>query len=482
MEQSSFRWWAFWRRVQYGTGFAVVVALLVGSVYAKFFYESPQCFDGKQNGTETGVDCGGVCTRICTAEVVPPVVVWAKSFKVVDGQYNAVAYVENRNNSAAAPTVNYTLRLLKNGTELARRQGRTILPPGSTYPIFEGRITVPRGEEPTDTVLEIAPVDLWVPAAIGREQFKTTDISLTGADAEPRLRAVVENTRIESARGVEVVATIFDSEGTPLTASQTIVDELPGQTRKEVYFTWPKPIATTIRSCEVPSDVMIVLDRSGSMAADGGTPPEPLESAKKAAQAFVGLLQPRDTVGFVSYATTPSSPIESTLTPNRTLLQSAIAGVTMGTDGTQYTNMGDAFSVALAELTSARHRSDARKVIVFLTDGDVTRPVNPETGKLDREYAATYAKSSAEKAKEAGVIVYAIGFGDFLTAPSDAVARDTGLIKSFATSPETYFEAPSVADLDRVYQAIATSICEVGPARIEVIPKTDTAFQTVEPK
>lgn len=480
MDIAQVRWWAFWRRVQYGTGFSLMVFMLMGGVYAKFFYESPQCFDGKQNGTESGVDCGGMCTRICTAEVVPPVVVWAKSFKVVDGQYNAVAYVENRNNSAAAPTVNYTLRLLKDGKELARRQGKTILPPGSTYPVFEGRISVPRGEEPTETVLEIAPVDLWVPATEGREQFRTTDIALSSADSEPRLRAVVENTRIEAATGVEVVATIFDSEGTPLTASQTIVDSLPGQTRKEIYFTWPEPIATTIRSCEVPSDVMIVLDRSGSMAADGGTPPEPLESAKKAAQSFVGRLQPRDTVGFLSYATTPSSPIEQVLTPDRSVLVSAIEGVTMGTDGTQYTNMGDAFSTALAELTSSRHRDDARKVIVFLTDGDVTRPVNPETGRLDREYAANYANDAATRAKAAGVIVYAIGFGDFLSAQNDAVARDTQLIKNFATSPETYFEAPSVADLDRVYQTIATSICEVGPARIEIIPKTDTSFVSIE--
>lgn len=480
MDMAQVRWWAFWRRVQYGTGFSVLIFLLIGGVYAKFFYESPQCFDGKQNGTESGVDCGGSCTRICAAEVVPPVVVWAKSFKVIDGQYNAVAYVENRNNGAAAPAVKYTLRLLKNGTELARREGRTILPPGSTYPVFEGRISVPRGEEPTDTVLELAPVELWVPATQGREQFRTTDIALSGADSEPRLRAVIENTRIEGAAGVEVVATIFDSEGTPLTASQTIVDSLPGQTRKEIYFTWPEPIATTIRSCEVPSDVMMVLDRSGSMAADGGTPPEPLESAKKAAQDFVDRLQPRDTVGFLSYATTPSSPIEQFLTSDRAAIVGAIGGVTMGTDGTQYTNMGDAFSTALEELTSSRHRDDARKVLVFLTDGDVTRPVNPETGRLDREYAANYAKEAAAKAKAAGVIVYAIGFGDFLNAPSDAVSRDTALIKSFATSPETYFEAPSVEDLDRVYEAIATSICEVGPARIEIIPKTDTGFVSIE--
>lgn len=477
MATGKIRWWAFWRRVQYGTGFGMLVAVIVTGVYFGVFYESPQCFDGAKNGSETGVDCGGACTRICAAEVVPPRVVWAKSFRVVDGQYNAVAYIENRNQSAASPVVGYTFTLKQGSTTIAERTGRTVLPPGSTYPVFEGRIAVPPGASPTETVLTLAPVDVWVPAVVGRDQFRTTDITLSGADASPRLRAVVENTTITPAREVEVVATIFDAEGNPVTASQTLVDELPGQAEREVYFTWPEPIAKTVRTCEVPSDIMIVLDRSGSMAADGGTPPEPLESAKKAAQNFVQLLQPRDTFGFLSYATMPSSPIEQVLTPDRTAVSRAISGVAMGKDGTQYTNMGDAFNVALAELTSSRHRDDARKVIVFLTDGDVTRPVNPETGKADREYAAVYARASADRAKQAGVIVYAIGFGDFLTAPSGEVARDTELIKSLASSPDTYFEAPTVADLEGVYKQIATNICEVGPARIEIIPKTDSGFE-----
>lgn len=474
------RWWAFWRRVQYGSGFGLFVSLIVVGVYFGYFYESPQCFDGAQNGSETGVDCGGACTRICAAEVVAPRVVWAKSFRVVDGQYNAVAYIENRNRSAASPVVGYTFTLKQGSTTLAERTGRTVLPPGSTYPVFEGRIAVPSGSSPTETTLTLAPVDVWVPAVIGRDQFRTTDITLSGADASPRLRAVVENTTIAPARDVEVVATIFDAEGNPVTASQTLVDELPGQERREVYFTWPEPIAKTVRTCEIPSDIMIVLDRSGSMAADGGTPPEPLESAKKAAQNFVQLLQPRDTFGLLSYATMPSSPIEQALTPDRASISRAIAGVAMGKDGTQYTNMGDAFNVALAELTSVRHREDARKVIVFLTDGDVTRPVNPETGKADREYAAAYARVGADRAKAAGVIVYAIGFGDFLKAPSGEVARDTELIKSLASSPETYFEAPTVADLEAVYKKIATDICEVGPARIEIIPKTDSGFEPLQ--
>ena len=86
-----------------------------------------------------------------------------------------------------------------------------------------------------------------------------------------------------------------------------------------------------------------------------------------------------------------------------------------------------------------------------------------------------YIVDMAKKAKDADVTVYAIGFGDFLSQ-ADSVERDVSLIKGLASSEETYFEAPTVNDLQAVYKEIASEICEVGPARIEVITKTKTNF------
>jgi hypothetical protein len=141
--------------------------------------------------------------------------------------------------------------------------------------------------------------------------------------------------------------------------------------------------------------------------------------------------------------------------------------------------MGDAIAVAAGELRSARGRADARKVMVFMTDGDVTRPVNPQTGRPDRDYAAQYARDAAAAAREAGIIVYTIGFGNFAVSASPDVARDATLIRDLASSPEHYFAAPTAADLQSVYREIATDICEVGPARIEVIPKTADGITSV---
>lgn len=463
--------WAFWRQLQYGAGYLFIVLLLVVGVYYQYFHTPANCFDGVQNGNEQGVDCGGECLRICAFTVAPPVVLWAKSFAVTDGQYNAVAYIENRNLRAGTPTLRYTFRLLDNQGVITEKTGVTELPPNFTFPVFEGRIQT--GDRvPTETILILEDADLWLPAEYNRSQFRTISTNIRGVNARPRLDVVIENTEVTPVQDVNVVAVIFDSLGNPLTASQTFVESLAGRTQSDLVFTWPRPIATTIRSCDVPSDVMIVLDRSGSMAADGGDPPEPLESAKQAAAQFAELLRDRDQVGYFSYATLPSDPIEQSLVVAKNQAISSILTTRMGTDGTQYTNMGEAFRVAQAELLSSRAREEARKVIVILTDGDVTRPVNPETGERDIQYAANYAREAADEAKLAGITVYSIGFGDFFANVSDVIERDLDLIEDLASSPAQSFVAPTISQLQAVYRDIAEDICESGPARFDIIPRT----------
>ncbi len=473
---SRLRPWAFWRRLQYGTAFLSFWCLVGTASYFIYFYTPATCFDNMQNGAEQGVDCGGNCVRICAVSVIPPEIVWADSFRIIDGQYNAVAYIENKNSVAATPALAYTFRLLDKGSVIAERSGVTILPPNSVYPVFEGRILTQDGRVPTETTIEIEEADMWLPATVGRNQFKTLDTELLSTDTRPRLNVKIENTELTEARKVEVVSTIFNRAGKPVTASQTFIDIFSPRSTKDIVFTWPNSIAKTVRSCEVPSDIILVLDRSGSMAADGGTPPEPLESAKEAAKSFVKQIRSTDLVGFLSYATTPSSPIEQTLTSSLDEVTSAIEATKMGEDGVQYTNMGAAFSSAFAELVSPRHRDDARKVVIFLTDGDVTRPVNPATGLADREYAANFARTQAALAKEANVTVYTIGFGDFFSGKGEEVKRDIDLIRDLASDPSLYFEAPTIAELQAVYQEIANDLCEEGPTRIEIITKTSTNF------
>ena len=471
-----YRPWAIWRRIQYGVLYSLILMFLTLGVYYGFIYAAPTCFDGRQSGDQTGIDCGGSCVRICAHEVNPPSVEWTQSFPVTDNQYNAVAYVRNRNPDAGTPEQRYTFRFYDAGGNLiTERSGVTPLPPNSTFAIFEGRIDM-LNREVARTEITLEPADLWLPVTHGMEQFRTGNLSLRGADERPRLDATLENTLLDSVEEVAIVATIFDAAGNPLTASQTFVDRLVGRESRQVTFTWPEPIARTVRTCDVPSDIMMVLDRSGSMAADGGDPPEPLESTKRAAERFAGLAQPQDQVGYLSYATEPSDPIDQTLTRNISNVQEAIANTAIGTDGIQFTNMGAAFRAAAAELRGPRGRADARKVMVFLTDGDVTRPVNPETGQRDIAYARRYALDNAQAAKDLGITVYTIGFGDFFLEIEGVLDRDVDLIKELSSGPEYTFTAPSLAELDAVYAEIAEDICEDGPTRIDLLPVTGHNF------
>ena len=124
--------WAFWRRVQYGAGYLSLFMSLFTGVYFMYIYQAPTCFDFTQNGTEIGVDCGGGCTRICAFTVKPPSVLWAKSFEVIKGQYNAVGYVENKNIGAGTPAIGYTFKLFDETGLITERTGTTVLPPDST--------------------------------------------------------------------------------------------------------------------------------------------------------------------------------------------------------------------------------------------------------------------------------------------------------------------------------------------------------------
>ncbi len=472
-----YRPWAFWRRMQYGGGVAVFFIALFTAFYYAYLFEPASCFDGIQNQGEEGVDCGGPCVRICTASVEPPRIEWVQAFEIGSGQYNAAAYVTNPNVTAGTPELSYTFLFYDERDQLIKeRAGSTELPPNVTIPIFQGRIDS-RSRTIGRTEIRIESADLWLPVVRGRDQFAVLQTELLGAETQPRLNANIQNRDpAATAERVDLVATIFDSLGNPLTSSATFVENLSPNETRSTFFTWPNPIARTIRACEVPSDIMIILDRSGSMAADGGDPPEPLESTKRAAETFAMQTGARDRLGYLSYATTPSDPIDQELTNSSNAVVEAISRTRLGTDGTQFTDMGAAFRAAEEELRSERSRDGVRKVMVFLTDGDVTRPVNPETGQRDIPYARQYALDNAQASKDAGTTIYTIGFGDFFLEIDGVLDRDVGLIEELASSPDKTFTAPTLSDLERVYTEIAEDICEDGPTRIEVIPVTGADF------
>lgn len=450
--------WAMWRRMQYFTGFAVFFLIIGGWFYYANFYQSPTCFDGKQNAGEAGVDCGGGCVRICSFSVQEPTVKWSRAFRVTDGMYNAVGYVENTNREAASPEIKYKFTLLDAAGVIKEVSGTTILPPDGEYPIFEGRIAT-GSRVPTRTFLEIEPVEVWQPATAGREQFSVVSRELLGADARPRLDATLRNNELEEVKEVEVVATIFNAEGTALASSRTFVDNFAPRSDLELFFTWPEPIATTLRSCEVPTDVLVAIDVSGSMNNDQADPPEPLTSVKEAAARFINRLGENDQSGLVTFAS--GATLVNQLTTENGLVSTSVGAITIDPkEESGFTNTGEGLMAAANELTSPRHNENARKVMVILTDGLATAPG-------ETEEAEAFALEAAMLARGAGIDIYSIGLGESVKME---------FVSALSSTPEQSFQAISSGDVDRIYQTITSSLCEQGAAVIDIVPKSTSGF------
>lgn len=280
------------------------------------------------------------------------------------------------------------------------------------------------------------------------------------AGSSPRLNAVLENNALTPADRVEVVATIFDARGNALTSSRTFDDFAPRE-RREIVFTWPEPIAKTLRSCEVPTDVVLAIDLSGSMNNDQADPPEPISSVLDAAEAFVTRLQPADKVGVVTFATDATTDVA--LTTDKSIAAAEVAGLSIDPEEeTGSTNTGDALVAVKAEFASERHNPNARKVAVILTDGLATAPdEDPEE----------YALAEALTLREEEIEVYTIGLGEQVNME---------FVRALASEPHYAYQAISTEQVERIYREITGAICEDGAAIIDIVPKSDASFQSLQ--
>ncbi len=233
--------WATRRKLLYAS-FAML--LLIGAIVPLVWrtYPAPSCSDGKQNQGEQGIDCGGPCTRICSATTDPLRVVWTRPFTVSPGVASAAALVLNPNAKVGADSVAYRLRLYDDQNILiAERQGKTIVPANSQFPIFEGGIPV-GNRSPSRAFLEFMEEPNWrlwgeAPAlTLKNQQFMQSPSSL---------EADVVNPAVDTVRNVRAYAVIFDVGGNAIGASKTLIDRIPGGGATHAVFTWLTPFASS---------------------------------------------------------------------------------------------------------------------------------------------------------------------------------------------------------------------------------------------
>jgi len=188
-------------------------------------------------------------------------------------------------------------------------------------------------------------------------------------------------------------------------------------------------------------DVMLVMDRSGSMNDIDGSGKRKIDLAKNASKIFVDQLNmTRDRVGLVSFAT--DARLDCSLTNDANLIKDKIDALITG----GRTNIGGGISYSNEEFVNYG-RSDAVWVMILLSDGKANEPDN-------EEYARQYALDQAECAKileGKGVRIYTIGLGD----PEDL---DENLLKQIASEVSLYFHAPTAAELESIYLAISKDL------------------------
>ena len=246
--------WALQRQLLY-----IIILILIFSLLGFFFLSSvfskpPTCEDGKQNGGESGVDCGGLCKRACLAQVDEISILWARSFKVVPGRYNAVAYVENHNPSEAVSKINYRFRFAdENNVYIGKREGSTYIPPSGRFAIFEPGIDS-GNSVPVYTTFEFTETPEWIrisPEKMRDIRVTVSDINLTGEKESPALSAMIKNDSLFFLKDVDVVAILYGKDKNVVSASRTYLELLRPEESKDIHFTWPEPLPAEVVTKEI---------------------------------------------------------------------------------------------------------------------------------------------------------------------------------------------------------------------------------------
>ncbi len=219
----------------------VLLCIVGGFLAVPFFSQTPTCFDGRVNGNELGIDCGGDCALQCTQYTQDINITWQRSYQIVPGFYNAVAYLENQNFQAGTAQVSYKFRLYdKDRLLIAERDGITFLEPNRALVVFEQQIPV-GNSVPVYTTFDFTESVLFYKTDPRYQDLviSVTNQMLDTKDIKPRFSATLKNTSdIYSISEIDVYVVLYDDEDNAIQVGKTRLEALTPRQEKNIFIVW----------------------------------------------------------------------------------------------------------------------------------------------------------------------------------------------------------------------------------------------------
>ena len=236
--------WASRRRTSYTVGVIIFFAVVIGGPLTYWYFSiPPTCSDGIRNQGETSADKGGPCFVLDEDSLQQYALLWARSFRVRDGSYNAVAYIQNPNKEAGVRAARYRFGLYDSQNVLvAEREGTMYIMPGATTPVIEARINA-GNRIVAHTYFEFTAPFTWERMKNNATTISVNNKNISNIAEAPRLSALAQNNSVVAQTDISFVAVIFDPAGNAFAASATSLERLNAGESSEIVFTWPDPFA-----------------------------------------------------------------------------------------------------------------------------------------------------------------------------------------------------------------------------------------------
>lgn len=222
-----------------------------------------------------------------------------------------------------------------------------------------------------------------------------------------------------------------------------------------IFGLYSTTVSAESRAVNMDPDLVLVLDRSGSMCEDSHGPDypdssgycpeceegwEPMDSVKAAGSLFVSELGVETMMGVVSYATYPE--LDVPLSDLRDEWEEVVVGIEeISPSG--YTDIGGGIYTAIDELLASGRPNP--KAIVLITDGRA----NVKNGHFYwwGDIPANHTRDAAHHADDNGIVIFTIAFGS---------GADQNLMAEVAEIAHgQYYYAPDSEDLQPIFEDIA---------------------------